>query len=69
MRKYAAQRLALGIPTILGAALLIFVIMRVVPGDVASLIAIGGSEGEEEVSAASIEKLRERLGLDQPLHM
>ena len=45
MRKYAAQRLALGIPTILGAAILIFVIMRVMPGDVAVLIAIGGSEG------------------------
>ena len=69
MRKYAAQRLALGIPTVLGAALLIFVIMRVVPGDVASLIAIGGSEGEEEVTAAAVEKLRERLGLNQPLHM
>ena len=51
MRKYAAQRLALGIPTILGAAILIFVIMRVMPGDVAVLIAIGGSEGEEQISA------------------
>ena len=40
MRKYAARRLALGIPTILGAALLIFAIMRIAPGDVASMIAI-----------------------------
>ena len=69
MRKYAAQRLALGIPTILGAAILIFVIMRVVPGDVATLIAIGGSEGEEQISAAAIEKMRDTLGLNQPLHM
>ena len=69
MRAYAAQRLALGIPTIIGAALLIFVIMRVVPGDVATLIAIGGSEGEEQISAAAIEQMRERLGLNEPLYM
>ena len=69
MRKYTAQRLALGIPTILGAAILIFVIMRVVPGDVAVLIAIGGSEGEEQISAAAIEKMRDTLGLNEPLHM
>lgn len=48
---------------------MIFVIMRVAPGDVAGLIAIGGSEGEEEVSLAKLEKLREQLGLNQPLHM
>ena len=69
MRKYAAQRLALGIPTILGAALLIFAIMRIAPGDVATMIAIGGAEGEEEKSVEAVELIREKLGLDQPLHM
>lgn len=69
MRTYVAQRLALGIPTIIGAAVLIFIIMRVVPGDVATLIAIGGSEGEEQISAAAIEQMRERLGLNEPLYM
>ena len=48
---------------------LIFVIMRVAPGDVASLIAIGGAEGEEEINQAALDKIRERLGLDAPLHM
>ena len=69
MRTYVAQRLALGIPTIIGAAVLIFIIMRVVPGDVATLIAIGGAEGEEQISAAAIEQMRERLGLNEPLYM
>ena len=69
MRKYAAQRLALGIPTILGAALLIFAIMRIAPGDVATMIAIGGAEGEEEKSVEAVALIREKLGLDQPLHM
>ena len=45
MRGYIIKRLLLGIPTILGAMLLIFTIMRVIPGDVAVLIAVGGSEG------------------------
>lgn len=69
MRKYAARRLLLGFPTILGAALLIFVIMRVVPGDVAVLIAIGGAEGEEEKSVEAVNVIREKLGLNEPLHM
>jgi len=69
MRKYAAQRLALGIPTIFGAALLIFAIMRIAPGDVATMIAIGGAEGEEEKSVEAVELIREKLGLNQPLHM
>ena len=50
MRGYIIKRLLLGIPTILGAMLLIFTIMRVIPGDVAVLIAVGGSEGEEVVA-------------------
>jgi peptide/nickel transport system permease protein len=69
VRKYTAQRLALGIPTILGAALLIFAIMRIAPGDVASMIAIGGAEGEEEKSVEAVELIREKLGLNEPLHM
>ncbi len=69
MHTYIARRLVLGIPTIFGAAILIFVIMRIAPGDVASLIVIGGGEGEEEVSQEALLKVREQLGLDQPPHM
>ena len=69
MRKYVAQRLLLGIPTIFGAALLIFVIMRIAPGDVAVLIAIGGGEGEEDRSIEAVEIIREKLGLNKPLYM
>lgn len=69
MRKYAARRLALGIPTVLGAALVIFAIMRIAPGDVATMIAIGGAEGEEEKSVEKVNLIREKLGLNEPLHM
>lgn len=59
----------MGLPTILGAAVFIFLIMRVVPGDVASLIALGGSEGEEGTSRERIESIRRQLGLDKPTYM
>jgi peptide/nickel transport system permease protein len=67
MRKYAIKRVLVGIPTVFGAALLIFIIMRVVPGDVATLILIGGSEGEEQIREEDLQALRVQLGLDKPL--
>ena len=68
MREYIIKRVLLGIPTILGAMLLIFTIMRVIPGDVAVLIAVGGSEGEEVVNEEKVEKIRIQLGLDRPVY-
>ena len=38
MRTYLAKRLLLIVPTLFGAAALVFFIMRVIPGDVALLI-------------------------------
>ena len=44
MRTYIAKRLLLVVPTLLGVASLVFLIMRVIPGDVALLI-LGGDAG------------------------
>ena len=44
MRAYLTKRLLLVIPTLLGVASVVFVIMRVIPGDVALLI-LGGDDG------------------------
>jgi peptide/nickel transport system permease protein len=44
MGTYVAKRLLLIVPTLIGAAALVFVIMRVIPGDVALLI-FGGEAG------------------------
>ena len=44
MSTYVAKRLLLIIPTLFGAAALVFLIMRVIPGDVALLI-FGGEAG------------------------
>jgi peptide/nickel transport system permease protein len=64
MRTYIAKRLLLIVPTLLGAATLVFLIMRVIPGDVALLI-LGGDQGQ--IDQKQLDAMRKQLGLDQPL--
>jgi peptide/nickel transport system permease protein len=64
MRTYLAKRLLLIVPTLLGVASLVFVIMRVIPGDVALLI-LGGDSAQ--IDRAQLAAMHRRLGLDQPL--
>ncbi|GAA3649505.1 ABC transporter permease [Microbacterium marinilacus] len=61
MAKYLLTRLALLVVGLLAASALIFAVLRVMPGDVAQLIA--GTQG----SAAQVARIREQLGLDLPL--
>ncbi len=65
MQRYIAARLLLLIPTLIGVSLIIFVIMRALPGDVAE-IALGGAQGVTEEQKA---QYRRDLGLDDPLHI
>ena len=65
MRKHIAWRLALIIPTLLAASVVIFVVMRALPGDVA-LVILGGS-GDTVVNPEVREALEEELGLNDPL--
>ena len=68
MRKYVLRRLLLFVPTLLGVALVIFVLLRVLPGDVAEEI-LAGPNGEAEYTLEDLERMRERLGLDRPIHV
>ncbi len=61
MGKFIAKRLLLGVLVLLGTSILIFIIARVVPGDVAS-IALGSRASE-----SAKEALREELYLNDPL--
>ena len=57
MRKYLYQRLLLAIPTLFGVTALIFIAMRVLPGD--PLMAIyGESEGLHILTEEELEKRR-----------
>jgi peptide/nickel transport system permease protein len=64
MLHYLIKRVLLMIPTILGVAVVIFVLMRMLPGDIVELRLAGeGSYVQQE----TIDKERARLGLDKPM--
>jgi peptide/nickel transport system permease protein len=64
MARYIVKRLLLMIPTLIGVAVIIFFLMRVVPGDVVELRFAGESSF---ASKENLDKERARLGLDKPL--
>ncbi len=63
LRSYIGKRLLFLIPQLVGIASLVFITLRVLPGDPAVLIV--GPLGDEE----TIQAVTEGLGLDQPLHL
>jgi peptide/nickel transport system permease protein len=64
MINYLARRVLLMIPTLLGVAVLIFLMLRVVPGDIVEVKLRGdGASVTQDV----IERERARLGLDKSL--
>jgi peptide/nickel transport system permease protein len=62
---YVIRRLVLVIPTLVGVAIAVFFLIRVMPGDVVvvKLRADGAAVSEETIQAE-----RKRLGLDKPLY-
>src|ERR687887_936636 len=61
MRTYTLRRIAHTVPVLVGVATLVFLALRLIPGDPA--IALAG----EKASPQEIERLREELGLNKPL--
>jgi peptide/nickel transport system permease protein len=67
MQQYAIKRLLLAVPTILGAVILVFFMMRVVPGDpVALFIPPDTPAGATEQLEA---KIRHEYGFDKPIYV
>lgn len=67
MTAFVLRRIIAMVPTLMGATLLVFIIMRVVPGDIAYDLLSGGAEGGRRVDEADLAKLRRELGTDRPL--
>jgi peptide/nickel transport system permease protein len=65
MRTYIIRRIVLMFPTLLGAVTLIFLIMRLLPGDVALYIL--GSDESGQMNQEALQHIRSELGLDKPL--
>jgi peptide/nickel transport system permease protein len=64
MLKYTIYRILLTIPTLLGVAVLIFFMLRIVPGDIVE-VKLRGDGGA--VTQETVEMERHKLGLDKPL--
>ncbi len=66
MLRYAAYRILLVIPTLLTIAVLVFLVLRVVPGDP---VEIKLTSESAEISEEQIQAERKRLGLADPIHI
>ncbi|MFI5030962.1 MAG: ABC transporter permease [Reyranellales bacterium] len=65
MYSYIARRLAFGALTVIGVSIMVFVIMRILPGD--PLIAIFGPDGFTKLTEAQRASYMHDLGLSDPL--
>ena len=66
MQRYLVRRLVMAAPTIFGITVLIFVAMRILPGDPLAVIASEG-QGQYRLTDAELAAARASLGLDRPL--
>jgi peptide/nickel transport system permease protein len=67
MRSYIIRRVLLFIPALIGASVLIFVLMRLVPGDIAEILVYQAGSETSGVQQKQIQKIREELGLERPV--
>jgi peptide/nickel transport system permease protein len=63
MRPYVLRRLALAVPTLILVSVIVFSIMRLMPGDVVIRMVEG------HAYAPTVDALRKELGLDRPAHV
>jgi peptide/nickel transport system permease protein len=64
MHKYLVKRVIMMIPTLIGAGIFIFFLLRLIPGDIC-LVRLGGTGGF--VDQTAIDTCKATLGLDRPL--
>ena len=64
MKAYVIKRTLMFLPTMILLTIIVFTILRIVPGDPALLI-LGGEEGEEDFTDEELRKLQAKLGTDR----
>lgn len=68
MQKYLLGRLISSVPTLFGISVVIFIAMRILPGDPVAMIASEG-QGTYVLHQEELAKARATLGLDQPYYL
>lgn len=66
MHRYLIRRIGLGLGTILAVSIIIFFVMRILPGD---LLAVMHGEGASKLSDADRARIMADLGLSDPLYV
>src|SRR3972149_5624550 len=66
MSTYIIRRILLFIPALIGAPMLIFVLMRLVPGDIAEILVYQAGSETSGIQQKQIQQIRQELGLDRP---
>ncbi|HKI97170.1 MAG TPA: ABC transporter permease [bacterium] len=67
MFKYVVRRLMLFVPTLLGVTLIIFLMVRLVPGDIATILVYDAGSLPADEAKAQVAEVRQQLGLDRPI--
>ncbi len=67
MRSYVVRRILQFVPALIGASLLIFVLMRLVPGDIAEILVYQTGSETSGVQQKQIQRIRQELGLTEPV--
>jgi peptide/nickel transport system permease protein len=63
MHVYLARRLLLVIPTLIGVSIIVFMLVRLLPGDAVTMLLQEYNYGKDA------DELRAKLGLDRPIHI
>jgi ABC-type dipeptide/oligopeptide/nickel transport system permease component len=66
MAVYLAQRLLAILPIMLGVSFLVFLMLHLVPGDVAEIMA---AQTQAQAGPEAVAQMRRQLGLDAPFHV
>jgi peptide/nickel transport system permease protein len=63
MSQYLLKRLALVIPTLIGTSLIVFILLRLLPGDIVDIL----FGGDPQVNQQTLDQIRESMGLNKPI--
>ncbi len=69
MHTYIIKRVGLFIPSLILISIVVFAILRVVPGDPAIMLLSSGGEEGEEYNQKQLADLRAKLGTDRPIYI
>ncbi len=69
MIAYMIKRVVMFVPTVFVVTILVFLILRLIPGDPAVLYLMGAEEGETNFTEEQLAAVRAKFGTDRPIYI